>query len=173
MRPLTNAGHRLSLALTLFFSLLSSFWLATTGYGFNNPEIELKTVQILGIDQSTITLEGTLEIKNPNDLGTRFSGYQYQLEVEGQRLTSGESKQPFQIPALSAVTLTVPATVLLEDLMSLSKKGIFNRDLVYVLKGTAVLDSFMGKIPLPFSYQNTINLSDLLREKTRRFLQGL
>ncbi len=161
------------LPLTLFVFILNAFWACSSGYGFKNPEIELKTVHILEIDQSSVTLEGTLEIKNPNDLGTKFSGYQYQLDVEGQRLSTGESKQPFQIPALSTVTLTIPATVLFEDLMALGKKGIFNRDLIYVLKGTAILDSWLGKIPLPFSYQDTINLSDLLREKTRRFLQGL
>jgi LEA14-like dessication related protein len=160
------------------FLIIFSFFLGVLGtcpsvYGFKNPEIELKTVQILGIDQSAVTLEGTLEIKNPNDQGTRFSGYQYQLEVEGQRLTTGESNRPFQIQALGAVTLTIPATVLLEDLSALLGKGILNRDLVLVLKGTAVLDSWLGKIPLPFTYQNTINLSDLLREKTRQFLQGL
>ena len=110
----------------------------------------MKTVHILGIDQSAVTLEGTLEIKNPNDQGTRFSGYQYQLDVEGQRLTTGESKRPFQIPALGAVTLTIPATVLLEDLMALGRKGIFNRDLIYVLKGTAVLGFLAGQDPSAF-----------------------
>ena len=133
----------------------------------------MKTVRIVEMDRSAVTLEGTLEIKNPNDLGTKFSGYQYQLDVEGQRLSTGESKRPFQIPALSTVTLTIPATILFDDLIALGKKGIFSRDLIYVLKGTAFLDSLLGKIPLPFSYQDTINLSDLLREKTRQFLQGL
>jgi LEA14-like dessication related protein len=173
MRPLKNAGHRLSLALTLFVSILGSFLFGSPGYGFKNPEIELKTVRILEIDRSSVSLEGTLEIKNPNDLGTKFSGYQYQLDVEGQRLTSGESNQPFQIPALGTVTIAIPATILFEDLMALGNKGILNRDLIYVLKGTATLDTWLGKIPLPFSYQDTINLSDLLREQTRRFLQGL
>ena len=160
------------LVLTLLVFILNTFLVCSSGYGFKNPEIELKTVHILEIDQSSVTLEGTLEIKNPNDLGTKFSGYQYQLDVDGQRLSTGESKQPFQIPALSAVTLTIPATFLFEDLMALDNKRIFNRDLVYVLKGTAILDSWLGKIPLPFSYQGTINLSDLLREKTRQFLLG-
>jgi LEA14-like dessication related protein len=161
------------LPLTLFVFILTTFWVCSSGYGFKNPEIELKTVHILEIDQSSVTLEGTLEIKNPNDLGTKFSGYQYQLDVDGQRVSTGESKQPFQIPALSTITLTIPATLLFEDLMALEKRGIFNRDLIYVLKGTATLDTWLGKIPLPFSYQDTINISDLLRENTRRFLQGL
>lgn len=159
--------------LLIFFSFfLGILWTCPSVYGFKNPEIELKTVHILEIDESSVTLEGTLELKNPNDMGTRFSGYQYQLEVDGQRLSTGESKQPFQIPALSTITLTIPATMLFEDLMALNRRGIFNRDLVYVLKGTAFLDSWLGKIPLPFSYQGTINLSDLLREKTRQFLLG-
>lgn len=160
------------LPLTLFVFILNAFWVSSSSYGFKNPEIELKTVRILEIDQSSVSLEGTLEIKNPNDLGTKFSGYQYQLDVDGQRLSTGESKHPFQIPALSTITLTIPATMLFEDLMALGNKGIFNRDLIYVLKGSAILDSWIGKIPLPFSYQGTINLSDLLREKTRQFLLG-
>jgi LEA14-like dessication related protein len=161
----------------IHFLIICSFflgvlWTCPSVYGFKNPEIELKTVHILGIDQSAVTLEGTLEIKNPNDLSTRFSGFQYQFEVEGQRLSTGESSQPFQIPALKTVLIAIPATILFEDLFALGKKGILNRDLMYVLKGTAILDTWLGKIPLPFSYQGTLNLSDLLREKTRQFLQG-
>jgi hypothetical protein len=125
------------------------------------------------MDQSSITLEGTLEIKNPNDMGAKFSGYDYQLDVEGQRLSFGRSCQPFQIPALGTLTMIVPATVLFDDLLAVARQGVFGRDLVYVLKGTAFLDSFLGKIPLPFSYQDTFNLSELLREKTRQFFQGL
>jgi LEA14-like dessication related protein len=142
-------------------------------YGFKNPEIEIKIVRIVGIDQSAVTLEGTLDIFNPNEMGSRFSGYRYQLEVEGQRLTTGESDHPFKIPASGTVSITIPATLLIEDLMTLGKKGFFNRDLTYILSGTVFLDSWIGKISLPFSYQETINISDLLREKTRQFLQGL
>jgi LEA14-like dessication related protein len=161
------------LLLFSFLFIIVVFVISPFGYGFENPRIELKTVRVLEMDRTAVTLEGTLEIKNPNDMGTKFSGYQYQLEVEGQRLSTGESRDPFQIPALSTITLPVPATILFEDLFALGKKGIFNRDLIYVLKGTAVCDTWLGKINLPFSYQDTINLSDLLREKTRQFLQGL
>jgi hypothetical protein len=143
------------------------------GFAFKNPDIELKQVRIIDMDRTAVYLEGTLEIKNPNDLAARFSGYDYQLDVEGQRLSFGSSKQPFQIPALGIVTLAVPATVLFDDLLAVAQKGVFGRDLVYVLKGTAFLDSFLGKIPLPFSYQDTFNLSELLREKTNQFFQGL
>jgi LEA14-like dessication related protein len=160
------------LLVTAFFFIISLFLIGTSSEGFENPEVDLKDVRIVGIDESAVDLEGILEIKNPNDLGARFAGYQYQLDVEGQHLSSEESHRPFQIPASGTVTLPIPARVLLDDLLALGKKGIFNRDLVYVLKGTVILDSKFGKFPLPFSHQGTFNLSDLLREKTRRFLQG-
>jgi hypothetical protein len=84
---------------------------------------------------------------------------------------TGESDRSFEIPAQKTVSITIPAAVQLNDLLTLGKKNLLNKDLIYVISGTAFLDSWLGKIPLPFSYQDTFNLSDLLREKTRQFLQ--
>ncbi|MGA3083826.1 MAG: LEA type 2 family protein [Thermodesulfobacteriota bacterium] len=158
--------------LLIFLSfIVGVLWASSSGYAFKNPNIELKQVRIIGLDQSAVALEGVLEIFNPNDMGSRFSGYQYQLDVEGQRLMTGESDRSFEIPAQKTVSITIPAAVQLNDLLTLGKKNLLNKDLIYVISGTAFLDSWLGKIPLPFSYQDTFNLSDLLREKTRQFLQ--
>lgn len=163
--------RKIHLFIILSF-IVEVLWASSSGYAFKNPEIELKRVRILGMDQSAVALEGVLEIFNPNDMGSRFSGYQYQLDVEGQRLMTGESDRSFEIPANKTVSITFPATVQLNDLLALGDKNLFNRDLIYVISGLVFLDSWIGKIPLPFSYQDTFNLSDLLREKTRQFLQG-
>ena len=158
--------------LLIFLSfIVGVLWASSSVYAFKNPDIELKQVRIIGLDQSAVALEGVLEIFNPNDMGSRFSGYQYQLDVEGQRLMTGESDRSFEIPAQKTVSITIPAAVQLNDLLTLGKKNLLNKDLIYVISGTAFLDSWFGKIPLPFSYQDTFNLSDLLREKTRQFLQ--
>ncbi|OGP49869.1 MAG: hypothetical protein A2Y79_02700 [Deltaproteobacteria bacterium RBG_13_43_22] len=133
----------------------------------------LKKVRVVGMDQTTVTLEGTLEILNPNDRDRRFSGYRFQLDVEGQRLLTGESNRPFDIPALESASITVPAVIRFQDLLTLNRKGLLTRDLNYLLFGTVFLDSWMGNLSLPFAYEDTLNLPDLLREKTRLFLQGL
>jgi LEA14-like dessication related protein len=140
---------------------------------FQKPVVNLKKVRIIGIDQTAVFLEGTLAIFNPNDLSSRFSGYNYQVEVEGQRLLTGTSDQPFTIPAQGTFSITIPATILLADLLTLSNKELFNRDLKYRLTGTVLLDSWIGKLPLPFSYEGTLNLSERLRENVREFLEGL
>ncbi len=164
---------RFGLSRYLVFLIFSAFWTCTSGFAFQNPTIELKKVQITGMDQKTFSIEGTLEIRNPNDLSSRFSGYQYRFDVEGQRLANGESDRAFEVPAQGTFSIAVPATIQLEALQDLSQKEPFNRDLTYLLSGKVYLNSWLGKIPLPFSFEGVFNLSDLLKEKTRRFLEGL
>jgi|GEM_PF-2369683 hypothetical protein len=158
--------------LSLWGGLLFILLIGTPGCGFQQPAVELKEVRIVGLDRAAVNLEGLLEIKNPNDLGAKFSGYRYRLEVEGQLVASEESRQPFRIPASGTVVLTIPARMAWEDLWTVAKKGGTGRDLVYLLKGTAFLDSPLGEIPLPFSRQGTFNLLELMRERARQALQG-
>ena len=164
---------RFGISRYLVFLIFSVLLSCSFGFAFQNPSVELKKVQITNIDQKTLSLEGILEITNPNDMSSRFSGYQYQFDVEGQRLATGESDQVFEVPAKGTFSIAVTATIQIEDLQALSQKEIFNRDLAYLLSGKVYLKSWLGKIPLPFSFEGTFNLSDFLREKTRRFLQGL
>jgi LEA14-like dessication related protein len=170
-----NLRFSLKKILLLFiFSFVLEIPVAVfSGQDLQPPVVDLKKVRIVGMDQRAVSLEGTLEIFNPNDLSSRFSGYTYQVEVEGQRLMTGQSDQAFTIPAQGTFSITIPATILLEDLMILSNKELFNRDLKYRLTGTALLASWIGKVPLPFSYEGTFNLSERLREHVREFLEGL
>ena len=155
--------------LVILFSCLSG----SPGQAFKDPEVELQKVRILQVGPEALLLEGDLEIFNPNEGKKSFSGYRYQLEVEGQRLMSGESDQPFEIPARGTALISIPATIRYDDLSALSQKELRAGNLVYILSGTVLLKTWIGTIPLPFSYRNSVNLPNLLREKAREFLQGL
>ncbi|MFH0786072.1 MAG: LEA type 2 family protein [Pseudomonadota bacterium] len=160
--------------LTLsFFFLFGIMGTCSSVQAIKEPEFELKEVRILQIHPEGVSLEGVLEIRNPNESKSRFSGYRYQLEMEGQRVVTGESEQPFEIPALGTTSITIPAEVRFKDLEPLSNQDLFNRDLHYRLTGTVSLDSWIGKLPIPFSYEGSINLSDRLRQNVRDLLEGL
>lgn len=156
-----------------FFFLFGTMGICSSVQAIKEPEIELKKIRILQIQPEGISLEGILEIRNPNETKSRFSGYRYQLEMEGQRVVTGESDQPFELPALGTTSITIPANVQFKDLEFLSNQELFNRDLFYRFTGTVSLDSWIGKLPLPFSYEGTINLSERLRQNVRDFLEGL
>jgi LEA14-like dessication related protein len=156
--------------LFLIFFLLAALSACTSNQDEQNSKVELKKVRIAQVTADAVYLEGTLEIFNPNDKTLRFSGYDYQLSVEGRRLISGESDKPFEIAAQTWTRINLPATVRFEDLKALAAKDPFSRDIAYRFWGTVHLQSFFGSVPLAFSQQGTFNLSEYLREKAKELL---
>jgi len=160
----------MGILFSVFFFFFAAVCACYPAQAYKNPEVELKKVRITQINPEAVVLEGTLEIFNPNDLGLRFSGYDYQLTVEGQRLITGESDRPFEIGAQKSSIITLPAVIRFADLSALLEKDLFTRDIAYLLSGTVHLKSWIGTFDFPFSNQGTFNLSDLMREKAREFL---
>lgn len=157
------------LLLPVFFALLS----CSTGNSLQDPRIEVDAIRIINVYQDSIELEGTLRIYNPNDLAAKVAGYRYRLEVEGRRLVGGESAQGFPIAAKSTFRLTIPGRVYFPDLLAAGKKALAQEAVQYVLSGTLLMDTLIGKYPVPFSQEGKLNLSEMLQEKTRRLFQGL
>jgi len=110
---------------------------------------------------------------NPNDLSSRFSGYAFELELEGQRVLSGQSDQAFTVPAQEIFSVTIPVTILFKDLLALRRKELFNRELQYRFAGMVTLDSWFPGRSLPFSSEGTINLAEWLKGQVLDFLGGL
>jgi LEA14-like dessication related protein len=167
-RPLLKI-RRLNPGLALLLALLS----CSTGNSLQDPRIEVEAIRITNVYQDSLDLEGTLRISNPNDLAARVAGYRYRLEVEGRRLVGGESSQGFSIAPRAIFRLTIPGTISFEDLLAAANKALAQDEIRYVLSGTLLMDTLIGKYPVPFSQEGQLNLSDILREKTRQFLKGL
>ena len=157
----------------LWFSTFLAFLSCSTGNSQQDPRIEVDAVRITNVYQDSIDLEGTLRIHNPNDLAAKVAGYRYRLDVEGRRLVNGESEKGFSIPPQATFRLTVPGTIFLADLLAAGKRGLAQDEIQYVLSGTLVMDTLLGKYPVPFSQGGKLNLFEILREKTRQLLQGL
>jgi LEA14-like dessication related protein len=137
------------------------------------PEVQSITVRLKGWDRTALFLEGKLEVFNPNDLSSRFSGYAFELELEGQRVLSGQSDQAFTVPAQEIFSVTIPVTILFKDLLALRRKELFNRELQYRFAGMVTLDSWFPGRSLPFSSEGTINLAEWLKGQVLDFLGGL
>jgi LEA14-like dessication related protein len=156
------------LPLLIFF--LTVLYVAHPARAFENPQVELKKVRIIEINPEAVVLEGTLELYNPNDLELRFSGYDYQLSVEKQRLVTGKSVRFFELGAQKRSTILLPAIIRFDDLAALTKKDLFSGDITYLLSGTVHLKSWIGTFDYPFSFEGILNLPDLMREKARELL---
>jgi LEA14-like dessication related protein len=155
--------------VSAIFFLLS----CSSGKSFQDPRIELENLRVSRTYQDAFDLEGALMIFNPNDFGAKVSGYRYRLEVEGRRLMGGQSHLPFEIPPLKGFRVKFPGTVYFQDLLAAGNRALSGREFVYTLSGVLYLDTFLGPHPVPFSQEGTLNLSEILQEKTRQLFQGL
>jgi LEA14-like dessication related protein len=156
-----------------WFSVLLVLLSCSTGNSLQDPRIEVDAVRVTNVYQDSIDLEATLRIYNPNDLAAKVAGYRYRLEVEGRRLVGGESEKSFSIAPRATFRLTVPGTIFLADLLAAGNKALAQDEIQYVLSGTLLMDTLIGKYPVPFSQEGKLNLSEILREKTRQLLQEL
>jgi LEA14-like dessication related protein len=162
-----------NLFLVLGLAVLLVILSCTTGSSLQDPRIEVETIRITGVFQDSFDLEGILRIHNPNDLAAKTAGYRYRLEVEGRRLVGGESSQGFAIAPRATFRLTIPGTIAFADLLAAADRALAQEEIRYVLSGTLLMDTLIGKYSVPFSQEGKLNLSEILREQTRQFLKGL
>ena len=85
----------------------------------------------------------------------------------------GETVQGFSIPSRSTFPVTIPGKIFFQDLLAAGKKAFTWEEINYTLSGTVFIFTPVGKHPVPFAHEGQLNLSEILREKTRQFLQGL
>jgi LEA14-like dessication related protein len=159
------------LSLTSLFIFLV-FNACTAEEAYQKPEITLKKVTVTTIYQNAVDLEATLDIFNPNDTAGRVLGYRYQLDLEGHKMATGEDQQPFTVPAQKSSRLLIPATIHYKDLNAFFPEGLLKQNLKYVLSGTVFLEVFFWKHPVPFTYEGTINLAELVNDQIRSLFPG-
>jgi LEA14-like dessication related protein len=169
--------QKTSLKSILLFLLSSALFIvmgvSCSKFTFQQPVVKSLAIRIKGLDRSALVLEGKLEVFNPNELSTRFSGYIFRLDLEGQRVLGGQSDQAFTVPAQETFSVIIPATILFKDLLALSRKELLNRDLKYRIEGSVIVDSGISGLTLPFSSEGTINLSEWVKGQVRDFLGGM
>jgi LEA14-like dessication related protein len=168
-------NHPLFKKLFIWIGLiaLGGLWSCSSGTPLLDPKIEVDAIRITRVQQDSFEIEGNLRIFNPNEVSAEVLGYQYRMDVEGRRLVGGESAQSVPIASQDTFRVTIPGKVYFQDLMAAGKKALTWEEITYTFSGTVFIYTPIGKHPVPFAGEGQLNLSEILRAKTRQFLQGL
>ena len=67
--------------------------------GYVNPSVEVVDMNVTKWGLSTLGTTFDVAVNNPNPVGFTLQGIQYGLDIDGQRLTSGQSETPVKIEA--------------------------------------------------------------------------
>ena len=111
------------------------------------PAVSLESVKIRGLHLTSIDLDVTLAIKNPNPITAFLREFPFTVFFRtkaGKKEIATGNTGKFEIPADQSITVTVPVTSfdlpLLEAIADIVERG----DLQLGIEGDAVIDHIMG-----------------------------
>jgi len=130
---------------------------ATLNGALKEPEVSVTGMQIKGVSMSDMKLDFTLGVDNPNPLGVKLSGLNYKLDVDGNSLLAGDTKNKLKVAANSKANVTLPLDLRYKDLAG-GIGALLNKDEVaYELSGS--MD--FGLFSVPYKKRGTLKLPTL------------
>jgi LEA14-like dessication related protein len=112
--------------------------------------LELKTVQVKDMTLKGFDAEIGLQITNPNWFTVRISGLDYHAYISGEEIASGQASDDIAIPSGSATVVTLPLKVSYGSLGGKLAQILFNGNIEYRLKGSAVFHTWFASRTVPF-----------------------
>ena len=160
-RSLSLAAALSAVCLLLAFVTFTMSGCSSIGSALNivNPTYSLRNLQphvaiALPLSASAIDLDFDLGVDNPNGVGLRMSGINFDVLVNGSRLLSSQSSNGVDIPARGYNAVHLRSRVGYNEI-----RGIWQQvsDLIqgnranYEVRGTAYYDTPVGRLNFPVS----------------------
>ncbi|NLR75626.1 LEA type 2 family protein [Leeia aquatica] len=141
------------------FLCVALLWLAgcaSVPKNLNPPKVSLADIEFgdFGLLEQKMVL--TLRLQNPNNIDIPLDGLTTQLEVNGQALAQGSSRERVTLPRLGEATVRLNVTSNLSGLIKqlrLLRSGQ-GQQLPYLLRGQAFIPQ--RSEPVPFEYQGEL-----------------
>jgi LEA14-like dessication related protein len=150
--------HRLGILLTAAAAL----WLAGCIPKFNRPNVSVVSVELRGGNLFQQNFAVKLHVQNPNDRPLPVKGLHVELHAEGDQIATGDSDQPFEVPALgeSDFDMTIKANMAVAVLKLADKMNRHAESIDYEVTGSASIDlPFLHN--LPFRQTGSFSLAGL------------
>ena len=165
---------RLVALVSLLLVLSGCQTLVDTGV-VERPTTEIRGLQLVNLSATDVDLAVEVQIDNPNAMGLKVNELDYRLQVNGQRLVSGNYAQGFSLAGRDRSTIMIPLRFALKDLSRLVESLKDQDEFVYQLDTTTSLDVVgLGSIPLTSSQQGRLPVPRLPVVRISNFqLQGL
>ena len=116
------------------------------------PTVDFQDFKITDIDFTSITTAFNFKITNPNPIGIRVDGFEYQFIIEGNQFLSGNNPNSVGLASRGESIVPIPIALKYTDVyetvtaLAKNKGGI-----PYTISGKFFFNTPIGKIPIPFS----------------------
>jgi LEA14-like dessication related protein len=92
-----------------------------------NPEVDFAGAKLTGLSFDAADLLFDLRIRNPNPVGVKMAGFDYDFLINGNSFLKGEQRETLRIQAEGESTVQLPLSLNYEDLYQ-TFQGLRNQD---------------------------------------------
>jgi len=82
----------------------------------HKPEVRIASAELEALSFSGLILRFDVEIRNPNPMGVSLSGFDYELQIEGNSFVSGEIEEAVTVAARGRSVVPLPVELGFEEL---------------------------------------------------------
>jgi len=151
-------GIRLVLAALAALVLLGGCAsLRRLGLAVERPTARVESVSLTQLDFDGARLVTRVVVENPNAVGITLDGFDYQLDVEGQRFLSGERDRALAVDAFDEARVELPLDVKFDDLFATYEDARDRDELAYRIRLTLSFTlPMVGTVSLPLEQTGTV-----------------
>lgn len=149
------------LSLWLTF-LLSGCQVLTDSGVVQKPSASLSDLSVKSLSAQGVLFDAVLKVKNPNPVALSLAGYDYDFQVSGKSLLSGQQDVQTQIGAAGESLIRVPLQLKFSDLQQIGQGLSKQKTLNYALKTTAQIDlPVLGRMAFPAEKSGEVPLPQM------------
>jgi LEA14-like dessication related protein len=140
------------------------------GSAIKEPTASVRSGTLRALTEDGVGLDFVVDIGNPNSFALPISAADYKLALGGVKVLSDSAKPAASIPANGSAAVTVPVTLMFDDLLK-AERAIAESggNVPYEFNGgvsfsAGVLKDFGQSVRVPIAYKNTLPLRDLAKD---------
>ncbi len=129
------------------------------------PDITLKDIKLVGLNQEGLDVDIYLSVYNPNSFDLHLKDYRYDLKIMSLPLARGNSRTTYDFDSKSASDLRIPVKIPYNDLIEVLKRRPNPDAVPYQLHAEMTIGSAMGSFDIPINKSGAFSIPKEYRPK--------
>lgn len=146
-----------------FILLMLSLLVAGCSLLVRSPEVTVREVSLLGLDNDGVTIEFRLAVSNPNPFALELKGYRYSLDVYALPFAKAEGRETITFPGHGEAEVRLPVRIGYRNLAELLKRHPDPDNVPYRLSAGFEVGTPFGTTTVPVEKNGAFAIPKRLR----------
>jgi LEA14-like dessication related protein len=128
------------------------------------PTITPRSARVTNVSLQGVDIDADLIVYNPNDIDLAVKGVTATVTLDHKYdVGTFEEKKPVTLPAKKKTIVKMPIKVRWADVMGLADLAMSNKDIDYLVDGSAEVGGDVLRVNLPFSITGTVTHAQIMQ----------